>query len=56
MRIERAPDPANAPSERFVDRAMALLAAQAPRFGLNEALARELIPPTVERVSPDPET
>src|SRR3546814_9806917 len=41
---------------RIVDRAMAMLAGQAPRFGLDEALSRELISPAAEPQSPDPET
>lgn len=40
---------------RIVERAMAILAGQAPRFGLNEALSQELISPVAEPLSLDPE-
>src|SRR3546814_18264567 len=41
---------------RIVDRAMAMLAGQAPRIGLDEALSRELISTAAEPQSTDPET
>ncbi|UNK78187.1 hypothetical protein MNQ96_11395 [Sphingopyxis granuli] len=38
---------------RIVDRAMAMLASQAHRFGLDEALSQELVSPAAEPLSPD---